>query len=231
LPKGLFITGTDTGVGKTAIAAGLLAGLGACGLRTAAMKPVASGCRRTAAGLRNDDAELLQRTASIAADYAAVNPFAFEPAIAPHIAAASAGIEIDLQTIVDGFERLAAGAGAVVVEGAGGWLVPLGRDRTLADLAAALGLPVVLVVGVRLGCLNHALLSAESISRHGLPLAGWVANCLDPEAKSVEENIADLAGRLQAPLLGKLPFLPAAPSPQEVADFLKMQLILKAIGM
>jgi dethiobiotin synthetase len=231
MSKGLFITGTDTGVGKTLVAAALLAGLRHRGVRTAAMKPVASGCRRTAAGLRNEDAELLLRTATVGLDYDDVNPYAFAPAIAPHVAAAETGVEIDVQRILHHFHRLRRGAETTVVEGVGGWLVPLNGGQTLADLALAMGLPVVLVVGVRLGCLSHALLSAESIERHGLALAGWVANCVEPRMPAVEQNIASLRERLGVPLLGTIPWQAGLATPLRVGDFLEMQLIIKAIGM
>lgn len=202
MKHGYFITGTDTGVGKTRIATALLAAFNSRGYSTAAMKPVATGCANTAQGLRNDDALTLQQHASLPLTYEQVNPYAFEPAIAPHLAAAQAGQTIDLMRIKHGLDILAVQADVVIVEGVGGWVVPLNRDTTIADLARMLGLPVVLVVGMRLGCLNHALLSVESIEQSGLPFAGWVANVIDPAMQCIEENIAALRERIAAPWLG-----------------------------
>jgi dethiobiotin synthetase len=204
--RGVFVSGTDTGVGKTRVAVGLVHALAGRGLRVAGMKPVASGCERTPEGLRNEDALALQRHASVAVPYELVNPYAFEPAIAPHLAARAAGVRIELPVLERAFAALAAGADRVVVEGAGGWRVPLGEDLEIGDLARALGLPVLIVVGVRLGCLNHALLTAESIARAGVPLSGWVACCIDAGMPNVEDNVATLGRRLPAPLLGTLPF-------------------------
>lgn len=199
---GLFVTGTDTGIGKTRVALALLAALQARGLTAVGMKPVASGCARGAAGLRNDDALALMARGSLVLDYAAVNRYAFEPAIAPHIAAAQVGVRIDLEAIAADYAALAGRADAVVVEGVGGWLVPLNERESVADLAARLGLPVVLVVGMRLGCINHALLSAAAIRTRGLKFAGWVANCVDPAMAELEANIATLRGWMGVPLVG-----------------------------
>lgn len=204
---GVFVTGTDTGVGKTCLSLCLLAAANALGYRTVGMKPVSAGCERTADGLRNDDAVAIQKVASAKRPYELVNPVAYEPAIAPHIAAAEAKSIIDLRRIQRAFSRLTRGADFCVVEGAGGWLVPLGRRTSLADLALRLGLPVVLVVGIRLGCLNHALLSQESIVNRSLPLAGWVANVLDGSARP-EANIEALRQRIDAPLIARVPQLP-----------------------
>lgn len=203
--EGLFVTGTDTGVGKTLFCAALLLQLGAAGVRAAACKPVAAGCRRERGRLVNEDASLLARLAPVHAPLETVNPVALEPAIAPHIAAAEAGIRLDARELVHACRRAGAGAEFLVVEGAGGWRVPLGETGTMADIAAGLGLPVVLVVGLRLGCLNHALLSAAAVVADGLQLAGWIANPLAPEMPRLEENIAALERRLDAPLLARLP--------------------------
>lgn len=205
---GLFITGTDTEVGKTFAACGLLAGLSARGLRTAAMKPVASGCERTLDGLRNEDALALMAAASVVHPYEQVNPVALEPAIAPHLAAAEAGVAIDVVGLAAGARRLAADADMLVVEGAGGWRVPLTAEHGFSDLAAALGYPVVLVVAVRLGCINHALLTAEAVVRDGLPLAGWIANVTNPDEPRLEQQLETLGARLPAPCLGTLPWAP-----------------------
>lgn len=207
--RGLFVTGTDTGVGKTRIACALLRAGAGSGLRAVGMKPLASGARPEARGLRNEDVEQLRAAANVAAPPHLVNPYCFEPAIAPHLAAAEAGIVVDLDRIAGAYSRLADLADFVVVEGAGGLLVPIGPALTMADVAGRLALPIVLVVGMRLGCLNHALLTCESIERHGLRLAGWVANCIDPEMQRLEKNIAELGARINAPLLGVAPYDPA----------------------
>lgn len=207
MPDGYFITGTDTEVGKTLISLGLLRRLRDQGHRVAGMKPVASGATPSADGLRNEDALALQRASSQPPDYELVNPYCFEPPVAPHIAARRAGMSIELDRILDAWRRLAARTDRVVVEGVGGWLVPLDRHHTVADLAQALGLPVILVVGLRLGCINHALLTAQSIRRAGVPFAGWVANGLDPAMAETEANIAAIGSRLEAPLLAEVPHL------------------------
>ena len=206
--SGFFITGTDTGVGKTVVTLGLMQYLQAQGRSVVAMKPVASGCERTAAGLRNADAVQLQQQASVPLDYALVNPYAFEPAIAPHIAAAQAGVRINSDKILSAYRELAGQADCVLVEGVGGWQVPLTADETMADLARALALDVVLVVAIRLGCLNHALLTAESIAAGGSVLRGWVANQVTPVTAFAQENINTLESMLSPPLLGVLPAMP-----------------------
>ena len=217
--RGYFITGTDTGIGKTVVTLCLMRWLQGRGLRVAAMKPVASGCERTPEGLRNEDALQLQRQASMPLDYGAVNPYAFEPAIAPHIAAREAGEEIRIDTIVRGMHQLAGEADIVCVEGVGGWLVPLNGRETVADLAVSLGLGVVLVVGMRLGCLNHALLSARAIEADGARLAGWVANCMPPAADYLDENINALKSMVNAPLLGVVPAMPLSVASQVAVTF------------
>lgn len=206
-----FVTGTDTEVGKTTVAAGLLYAARKAGLSTAAAKPVASGCVLTPEGLRNDDALALLAECTLPLRYDAVNPFAFEPAIAPHLAAREAGIELSAARLAEPVRQvLALQADFTLVEGAGGWRVPLAGRENLSDLACLLGLPVILVVGVRLGCINHALLSAEAIEHDGLQLAGWVANIVDPATSRLEENLASLDERLSAPCLGRVPRLPQA---------------------
>ena len=208
--KGVFVAGTDTEVGKTLFSAALLLRLGAAGVRAAACKPVAAGCRREGGRLVNGDAALLAATAPVARPLEVVNPVALEPPIAPHIAATEAGIELCAATLAAACREAGAGADFLLVEGAGGWRVPLGPAETLADVPRLLGLPVVLVVGLRLGCLNHALLSAEAIRADGLELAGWIANPLAPEMPRLEENIATLGERLGAPMLARLPRCTAA---------------------
>jgi len=214
--NGYFITGTDTGVGKTVVTLGLMQLLQDRGHRVAGMKPVASGCEPTAQGLRNDDAVRLRQQANIELAYKAVNPYAFAPPVAPHLAAAEAGCRIDLETIHAGVRQLAERADRVCVEGIGGWLVPLNERETVADLAVRLGLDVILVVGIRLGCLNHALLTVQSIKTHGARLAGWVANCLPPVADCLDENINTIKSMASEPLLGVVPPV-ALPTPANIA--------------
>jgi dethiobiotin synthetase len=207
---GLFVTGTDTGVGKTRVAAALCSAFAARGLRVAAMKPVASGCLQTPQGLRNEDALALLAATNVRAHYSEVNPYAFAPAIAPHIAAREAGVGIDFELLDRAYERLRMRSQILIVEGAGGWLTPLDATRGFADLAARWQLDVVLVVGMRLGCLSHALLTAESVERRGLRLLGWVANSIHLEVERLAENISSLRERIFAPCLGVFPFDPQA---------------------
>jgi dethiobiotin synthetase len=205
--RGFFITGTDTDVGKTWVTAGLLRAFNEQDLRTVAMKPVASGCETIDGQLRNADAMLLMQHMSAQADYQQVNPYTFAPAIAPHIAAGQAGQHIDLENIQQTAEYLAKRADVVLVEGVGGWQVPLNDTQTVADLAIRLQLPVIMVVAIRLGCLNHALLTVQSIRASSLPLAGWVANMCDASDPVAQENIVALQQRLDSPMLAKIPLL------------------------
>ncbi len=211
MAAGLFVTGTDTGVGKTIVCCALLRLFAREGLRAAGFKPVAAGAQRTPEGLRNEDAVRLREAASVDLTYEQVNPVTLEPAIAPHIAAGRAGLAIDIASLARDHERLREISDLVVTEGAGGWLVPTGEDATLADLAVAVGDPVVLVVGMRLGCINHALLSAEAIRARGLPLAGWIDNRIDPSMPVQEDNVTALEARLGAPHLGSVPWLGETP--------------------
>lgn len=220
-----FVTGTDTDIGKTAVATGLLALAARQGLSTVGLKPVAAGAEATDDGLRNSDALALQRAGTLDLDYEQVNPYCLEPAIAPHIAAAEAGINLRVARL-EGFCRgvLIRKPDLCLIEGAGGWRVPLNERETLADLAIALQLPVILVVGMKLGCISHALLTAEAIARDGLTLAGWVANTPAPQAMArYGDNLATLRSRLPAPLLGEVPYL-ADPAPQRVAEYLSLPL-------
>ena len=198
-----FIAGTDTEVGKTHAACALISALRAQGRKVAAMKPIAAG---TDAQGRNDDIERLRAVANVEVPRELMTPYLFAPAIAPHLAAQEAGVRIEIAPIVDAFQQLALLADNVVVEGVGGFRVPLNDHQDTADLAVALGLPVILVVGLRLGCLSHALLTAEAIERRGLKLAGWIANHIDPAMERQSANIAALTARLNAPCLGSLPF-------------------------
>ncbi|NOZ38149.1 MAG: dethiobiotin synthase [Gammaproteobacteria bacterium] len=202
--QGLFVTGTDTEVGKTVVSVALLNMLKRQGLSTVAMKPVASGAKKINDQFINDDALKLQQAAVIDAPYAQLNPYVFPAAIAPHIAAAQAGIEIDIQIIKQAFQRLAEPSDFILVEGVGGWLAPLNRQQTVADLAIELKLPVLLVVGLRLGCINHALLSAWAIEQSGAKLQGWIANKVQGNYPCVDENIKAIEQRLKAPLLATL---------------------------
>jgi dethiobiotin synthetase len=213
---GFFITGTDTEVGKTRAAVSVTRALVHEGLRVAAMKPVAAGAVPTADGFRNGDAVSLAAAANVAASYELVNPYCLAAPVSPHIAAADAGISIDIARIVQCFQQLAIGADCVVVEGAGGWLAPIGDRETMADVARALDLPVILVVGLRLGCLSHALLSAQAIEAAGLCLAGWIANHIDPGLERVRENVATLERLLVRPPLAVVPHAVSA-APVEAA--------------
>ncbi len=205
--SGFFITGTDTGVGKTCVALGLMVALKKSSASVLGMKPVASGCVRTDEGLRNEDARQLQLLGDVSVPYVQVNPYAFEPAVAPHLAAAEAGVVIDPASIVKCYKMLARSADVLVVEGVGGWKVPLGDNYAVSDLALALDLPVILVVGLRLGCINHALLTAQAIQRDGIRPAAWVANQLDPDYPMLAPTLDSLSDRLHMPMLGYIPFM------------------------
>ncbi len=206
IQQGYFITGTDTGVGKTLISCAIIHKLVQQGHRVQGMKPVAAGAIKTSQGLRNDDALQLMNACHSTLDYALINPFCYEAAIAPHIAAQETGQAIDMQRILNNFRTLRGKTDYVIVEGAGGWLVPINARQTLADLATALQLPVILVVGIRLGCLNHALLTERAIRESRLPLAGWVANIIDSKNLSTQDNITYLEKTIKSPLLGTIPY-------------------------
>ena len=193
---GIFVSGTDTGVGKTVVSCALLRQWVAQGERAVGMKPVAAGIAHGSAA--NDDVAALAAAGNVEAPLAARNPFAFVPAIAPHLAAAEVGVAIDLQRIRAAYDELATGADRIVVEGAGGVSVPLDARHDMLDVARVLSLPVLLVVAIRLGCLNHALLSAHAIQARGLVLAGWVANLVEPQLPRLEGNLATLNARLPA---------------------------------
>ena len=223
--KKFFIAGTDTEIGKTTIACGLLEAGNQRGWRTLALKPVAAGAEPSEDGPRNDDAVALMQSASVKLSYEQVNPVLFEPPIAPHIAAQQVGRRLTVSQLA-GYCRgsLMTPNDLALVEGAGGWRVPLSGRETLAGLAVELQLPVILVVGMKLGCLNHALLTAEAIRRDGLQLAGWVANTVDSNMSCFEENVETLRQLLPAPCLGVVPSLSDC-SPDKVAAHLQIDLL------
>ena len=224
--KFFFVTGTDTEVGKTLVAAALLGLARKRGLRCAGIKPVAAGCRWQEGRLVNDDALALMAASGAHLDYPTVNPVALEPAIAPHIAAVQAGRELRAETLAAHCREASQGDfDFVLVEGAGGWLVPLNDEQTLADLCIGLGAAVILVVGMKLGCLNHAFLSAAAIARAGLELAAWVGNSVAAEMPYLEENVATLRARLEAPCLGVVPYLDSA-EPQAAWSHLQIEPLL-----
>ncbi|WP_462380071.1 dethiobiotin synthase [Pseudomonas sp. Marseille-QA0892] len=225
MKRAYFVTGTDTDAGKTTIAAGLLHAARQAGYSTAAVKPVASGCTQTPEGLRNSDAMALWAECSLSLGYEDVNPFAFEPAIAPHVAALEAGVSLSVEGVAARIGAvLGRDAGFTLVEGAGGWRVPLNGEAMLSALPMTLELPVILVVGVRLGCINHALLTAEAIRSDGLVLAGWVANLIDPDMSRRDETLASLEAHLGAPCLGRVSRLQTA-SAEAVAGHLDVSLL------
>jgi dethiobiotin synthetase len=218
----LFVTGTDTGVGKTLVSCALLRRYQRHGLVAFGMKPVAAGLDEAG---HNEDVEALRAASSpdllAQLSLRQINPYALRQPIAPHLAAAAEGIEIGFPPILSAYDGLHQRAQAIVVEGIGGFRVPLGPDGDSADLAGQLALPIILVVGIRLGCLNHGLLTQEAIAARGLRLAGWVANCIDPRMTGANENIATLQQMLTAPLLGILPFM-AEPDNAKAADLLRL---------
>ncbi|WP_374607785.1 dethiobiotin synthase [Thermomonas sp.] len=220
----VYVTGTDTGIGKTLASCTLLHALRAHGLRAAGMKPVASGCERIDGEWRNADALALQAAGEPGIAYADINPFALEHPLAPELAARDAGIDVALPPILDAHARLAARADALIVEGVGGWAAPLSASLMQADLVRALRLPVLLVVGLRLGCLNHALLSARAIAADGAHLAGWIASHVDPAMARVDDNIAMLRARMPAPCWGVLPHAPGA-DPAAIARHLRIPML------
>ena len=219
-----FITGTDTGVGKTRVACALLHAFVGQGNKAVGMKPVAAGCAETPAGLRCEDVENLREAGNVAASPALVNPYALTSPVAPHIAAALAGVEISLERIDRSFRQLREMADVTVVEGIGGFIVPLNARQDTADMAEMLGLPVILVVGMRLGCINHALLTAQAIRHKGLRLAAWVANRIDPGMSAFDENLRALETRLAAPLLGIVPYRAEA-RPAQVSGLLDLNIL------
>lgn len=206
-----FVMGTDTEVGKTYVASQIIRKFVADGVKTIGMKPVASGCELNAqAQWVNEDVLSLTNASNVSAPIDLINPYRFIPAIAPHLAAQAANVALDLDKIVASYQALAQRAQIVIVEAAGGFLVPINATQTMADLACQLNLPIILVVGMRLGCINHALLTVEAIKARGLTLAGWVANEIDPSMERFDENLQSLMTRIDAPLLMKTPWVEKA---------------------
>lgn len=216
-----FITGTDTGVGKTLVSSALLHAFALQSKRVVGFKPVAAGCDDD---YHNEDAECLRAASTVAANYGQINPYCFPLAIAPHLSARHAGVCIDFSRILTAYTELAGQADEVVVEGVGGFCVPLNDKQDSADLAQALALPVIVVVGMRLGCLNHALLTLRAIRDSQLKCAGWVANVIDADMPALQQNIEALRERIEAPLLGVIPYQ-AHPDSRAVAAFLKINLL------
>ena len=225
MTRGYFVTGTDTGVGKTVVACALLHAFAAAGRSVVGMKPVAAGRENG----RFDDVEALLAASDVEAPLNLISPYAFDPPIAPHVAAAIEGVKIDMEVIARACDELTRLADIVIVEGAGGFMIPLNATRTSADLAQALNLPVILVVGMRLGCLNHALLTREAIEARGLRCAGWVANCVEPAMPHLEANLRTLDDRLNCPRLGLVPHSPN-PDPRNVAQLLLLERMTEHSG-
>ena len=225
MPTAYFIAGTDTGVGKTTIACALLQALALSGRSVVGMKPVAAGCVATPLGLQNEDVKLLCAASTLDAPPEWVNPYALRAAVAPHLAAEQDGVQLELSTMVHAFQHLQRLADVVIVEGVGGWMVPFNAAETSADLAQALNLPIILVVGMRLGCLSHALLTAQALQAQGLQLYGWVANHIDPDMALFDENVQTLSARLGAPLLGIVPHCTTASQTQTLVPFLNISLL------
>jgi len=217
-----FITGTDTGVGKTLVCSALLEAVNKANLTSVALKPVAAGCEMTDLGLINEDALELQSHMSVELSYEDVNPIALEPAIAPHIAAAEIDLNIDIDELAQHCQAMTSDADVMLIEGAGGWRVPLNEEQYMSDLVKALNVPVIIVVAMRLGCINHALLTAEAIRADGLQVAGWVANCTVAESMpSMGDNLLALRDRMEAPFLGYLPYF-EDPDPSQIAPYLEI---------
>jgi len=221
--KRWFITGTDTEVGKTVASCALLQAAALAGYRTAGYKPVASGSEMTEEGIRNSDALALQRNSSVPLSYEQVNPLAFMEPTSPHIVSAEEGRPVDFATLSAGLAALEPLADWVQVEGAGGWFTPLSETATFADWVRETQLPVILVVGVKLGCINHALLTAQAIQAAGLPFAGWIANDVQPPGKRHQEYMATLKRLLPVPLLGEIPWLGESAGQQPLGRYLSLE--------
>lgn len=224
--KSYFITGTSTGVGKTRVATGILAGVSRLGFSTAGFKPVAAGCERTTDGLQNGDAQKLLSQTSLSLSYEQINPIALEPAIAPHIAAEEIGQRLSAARLAGFYRGLMTNSpNFSVVEGAGGWRVPINNQENFSDFAKLIKLPVILVVGMDLGCINHAILTAEAIRKDNLVLAGWIANQIVPMMNRYKENITTLQHCISSPMIGELAHNPHA-TPDETADQLNIKSLI-----
>jgi dethiobiotin synthetase len=221
--KAFFITGTDTGVGKTLVSSALVYAYGQQGYKAVGMKPVAAGCMEQNGRLVSEDVAMLMQAGNVEAPFELHNPYAFAPPIAPHIAAHAARESIRPRVIQEAYQALVDLADVVIVEGVGGFRVPLDEKFDTADLAQMLNLPVILVVGMRLGCINHTLLTLEAIQARGLELAGWVANRIDPDMSAFEENLQALDQRISTPCLGVLPYLPHADF-RQAAGYLQLEI-------
>ncbi|MNG59712.1 dethiobiotin synthase [Serratia quinivorans] len=222
--KRWFVTGTDTEVGKTVASSALLQAANLAGYRTAGYKPVASGSEMTAEGLRNGDALALQANGSVALSYQEVNPYVFAEPTSPHIVSADEGRPIELAQLSAGLRHLEQKADWLLVEGAGGWFTPLSEQHTFADWVQQEQLPVILVVGIKLGCINHALLTAQAVKQAGLSLVGWIANDVSPPGRRHQEYLATLRRMLPAPLLGEIPHLPK-PERQALGHYLDLSVL------
>ena len=220
--KRFFITGTDTEVGKTVASGALLQAAAAAGFRCAGYKPVASGCEMTPDGIRNSDALALQRFSSVPLAYQQVNPLAFMEPTSPHIVSAEEGRPITHLALSAGLATLEPLADWILVEGAGGWYTPLSDTHTYADWVVSEKLPVILVVGIKLGCINHAMLTAEAVRARGLPLVGWIANTVEPPGKRYPEYLTSLKNRLPAPCLGTIPYLTDAAQQASCGHYLTL---------
>lgn len=227
--RGFFIAGTDTGIGKTCVAVALLHAYAALGYRVIGMKPVAAGASQVEGRWLNEDVAQLIEASNVKAAPECINPYLFREAIAPHIAAEHKGVRIEIPRIHAAYDALAAMADVIAVEGVGGLRVPLSDRQDAADLAGALGLPIILVVGMRLGCINHALLTLEAMAQRELPLVGWVANRIDPEMAAYTENLAALSRRIKAPLLAEMPWAPPC-APARMAAALAPKKLTALLG-
>lgn len=222
MSRGYFITGTDTDVGKTVISAALVHAIAGHGHRVAGMKPVASGCYQVGDDFRNSDADLLVQAANLTLDYDTVCPYRFVPAIAPHLAAEQAGVVISKERILDCYRNAASQADRIVVEGVGGWMVPVANGLSMADIAVEMDLPVIMVVGARLGCINHALLTQHAIASSGLSLAGWIYNRIDPDMEVADSVKQELESMLDAPLIADIAYSDQ-PVPELIAGMIKLE--------
>ncbi|MDH5547346.1 MAG: dethiobiotin synthase [Gammaproteobacteria bacterium] len=226
MSHGYFITGTDTNIGKSIVAASLIHAMAQRGLKVAGMKPVSTGCFETENGLRNEDAELMMKYSNVELSYETVNPYAYLPPVSPHLAAKKVGQRIELDKITRIFSGISQVSDCVIVEGVGGWLVPLNDTETVEDLAVAMQLPLIVVIGTRLGCINHAMLTIDRIQKTGLEVAGWVANIMDRNIDYLPDVIDSLRLRISAPLVGIIPPYRMI-NPERAADHLSIQRILE----